>query len=187
VKGTLFIPGRQHEQRRFRQLRAIAVRQRKTGGRPKQGSNHQTWQHLKHGEDATAQQVARQIVDFAQAHGSQVIGFEALSRMRNPQHTGWMKRQNVRRSYCMRGMIMRWVRHIALQAGILTVMRDAQFTSQACPHCGHLGARFCEATRHCRRGQDVFPCYACGWRGHADWVGALNLRKKWRRLLPSIA
>jgi hypothetical protein len=64
VKGTLFIPGRQHEQRRFRKLRAIAVRQRKTGGRPKRGSNHKTWQHLKHGEDATAQQVARQIVDF---------------------------------------------------------------------------------------------------------------------------
>ncbi len=33
---------------------------------------------------------------------------------------------------------MRWVRHMALHAGILTVTRDAQFTSQACPRCGHL-------------------------------------------------
>lgn len=187
VKGTLFVPGRPHEQRRFRQLKAVAVRQRKTGCRPKRGSNHKIWKNLKNGEDAIAQQTARQIVDFAQAHGSQVIVFEALSRMQNPKRTGWMKRQHLRRSYWMRGKIMRWVRHMALHEGILTVTRDAQFTSQACPRCGHLGARFCVATHHHRRGRDVFRCYACGWSGHADLVGALNLRKKWLRIFPSIA
>jgi IS605 OrfB family transposase len=187
VKGTLFLPGRQHEQRRFRQLKAIAVRQHKTGGRSKRGANHKIWKHLKNREDAVAQQVARQIVDFAQANGSQVIVFEALARMRNPKRTGWMKRQNLRRSYWMRGQIMRWVRHMALHEGILVVTRDAQFTSQACPRCGHLGARFCEATRHPRRGKDVFHCYACGWSGNADLVGALNLRKKWLRIFPAIA
>ncbi|WP_430626552.1 zinc ribbon domain-containing protein [Sulfobacillus thermotolerans] len=82
---------------------------------------------------------------------------------------------------------MRWVRHMALHEGILVVTRDAQFTSQACPRCGHLGARFCEATRHHRRGKDVFRCYACGWGGNADLVGALNLRKKWLKIFPSIA
>lgn len=187
VTGTLFIPGRPHEQRRFRRLKAIAVRQHKTGGRAKRGANHTIWKHLKHREDAVAQQVARQIVDFAQANGSKVIVFEALSHMRSPQRIGWMKRQNVRRSYWMRGKIMHWVRHMALHAGILTVTRDAQFTSQACPRCGHLGARFREATRHRRRGQDVFHCYACGWSGNADLVGALNLRKKWLRIFPAIA
>ncbi|WP_430626330.1 RNA-guided endonuclease TnpB family protein [Sulfobacillus thermotolerans] len=187
VKGTLFVPGRPHEQRRFRRLQAIAVRQRKTGGRPKRQANHRIWEHLKHREDAIAHQVARQIVDFAKRHGSRVIVFEALSRMKNPKRTGWMKRQNLRRSYWMRGKIMRWVRHMALHEGILVVTRDAQFTSQACPRCGHLGARFCEATRHHRRGKDVFRCYACGWGGNADLVGALNLRKKWLKIFPSIA
>jgi hypothetical protein len=38
-------------------------------------------------------------VDFAQAHGSQVIVFEALARMSNPRRIGWMKRWNLRRSY----------------------------------------------------------------------------------------
>jgi transposase len=87
----------------------------------------------------------------------------------------------------MRGQIMRWVRHMALHEGILTVTRDAQFTSPACPRCGHLGARFCAATRHHRRGQDVFRCYTCGGSGTAELVGALNLRKKWLRIFPAIA
>ncbi|MCY0879383.1 MAG: transposase [Firmicutes bacterium] len=183
VKGTLFLPGWHHEQRRFRRLKAITVRRRKTGGRPKRGENRKIWRHLKRAEDTTA----RQIVDFAKAHGSKVIVFEALSRMRNPQRTGWLKRQNLRRSYWMRGKIMHWVRHMALHEGPLAVTRQAQFTSQACPRCGHLGARFCAATRHRRRAQDVFRCYACGWSGNADLVGALNLRKKWLRIFPPIA
>ncbi|POB12295.1 hypothetical protein, partial [Sulfobacillus sp. hq2] len=35
--------------------------------------------------------------------------------------------------------------------------------------------------------KDVFRCYACGWGGNADLVGALNLRKKWLKIFPSIA
>ena len=167
--------------------KAIAVRQTKTGCRPKRGSNGHIWRHLKNGEEATAKQAAREIVDFAKGHGSRGIVFEALNRMRNPKRTGWMKRQNLRRSYGMRGKIMRWVRHMALHEGILVVTRDAQFTSPACPRCGHLGARFCEAPHHHRRGKDVFRCYACGWNGNADLVGALNLRKKRLRIFPSIA
>ncbi|MCY0898462.1 MAG: transposase [Firmicutes bacterium] len=188
VKGILFLSGRQHEQRRFRPLKAIAVRQHKTGERLKRGANHTIWKHLKNREDAVARQVAGQIVDFAQANGSPVIVFEVLSRMKNPKRPGWMTRQNLRRSDWLRGKIMHWVRYMALhEEGMLTVTRDAQFTSQARPRCGHLGARFHEAPHHRRRGQDVFPCYACGWTGHADLVGALNRRKKWRRLFLSLA
>ncbi|MCY0880343.1 MAG: hypothetical protein OWU84_15585, partial [Firmicutes bacterium] len=43
------------------------------------------------------------------------------------------------------------------------------------------------STLHHRRGKDVFRCYACGWSGNADLVGALNLHKKWLRIFPSIA
>jgi transposase len=107
--------------------------------------------------------------------------------MDHARRAGWMKRQNLRRSYWMRGRIMRWVRHMALHAGIVVVTRDAQFTSQACPCCGHLGVRFCEANGPHHRGKDVFRCHACGWRGNADLVGALNLRKKWLGIFPSLA
>ncbi len=187
VKATLFIPGRQHEQRRLRKLHAIAARQRRTGGRPKRGSNRRIWRRILDGQEAQAKQAARRIVDFAKAEGSKVIVFEALSRMRAPKRGGFTRRQNLRRSYWMRGKIMLWTRHMALHEGILTVTRDAQFTSQACPRCGHLGARLCEASHHRRRGKDVFRCYACNWSGNADLVGALNLRKKWFGIFPSIA
>jgi hypothetical protein len=77
VQGTRFVPGRRHEQRRFRRLHAIAVRQRKTGGRLQRGSNRRIWRRLRHGEEAAARQAARRIVDFARKHGSKVIVFEA--------------------------------------------------------------------------------------------------------------
>lgn len=59
VSGTRFIPGRQHELRRFRKLKAIVVRKTKTGSRPKRRSNHTIWPHLRHRKDAAAQQAAR--------------------------------------------------------------------------------------------------------------------------------
>jgi putative transposase len=180
-KDTLFVSGRQHEERRFRRLHAIAVRQRKTGCRPKRGSHHSIWRRIRAGKEAVARQTARRMADVAKENGIQVIVFESRSRMGTPRRTGWMTRQNLRRSYWMRGKMMHWVRHMALHEGILVVTRDAQFTSQACPRCGHLGARFCAATHHHRRGKDVFRSYACGWTGNADLVGALNVRLTNRR------
>jgi hypothetical protein len=51
-------------------------------------------------------------VDFAQARGSKAIVFKALRRLGMPQRTGWLKPQDLRRAYRMRGQIMRWVRYI---------------------------------------------------------------------------
>jgi putative transposase len=185
VLATLFVPGRAHESRRLRRLSAIRRRQR-ASGRPTKGvrSNKRCWERLTQAEEDTARKTARKIVDFAKAHGSKVIVFEALNRMPSTRRMGWTRRQNLRRSWWMRGRILEFSRYMALWDGILVVRRDPAFTSKACPRCHAYGERF--SLRAGGRGpRHTFRCPACGWEGNADLVGALNLKKKWdRRFLP---
>jgi putative transposase len=45
------------------------------------------------------------------------------------------------------------------------VLQDEHCTSQTCPHCGH---------RHKPRGR-VYTCGQCGFSGHRDVVGQINI------------
>jgi IS605 OrfB family transposase len=57
----------------------------------------------------------------------------------------------------------------AVLAGSLCVKVDADYTSQACPHCGH-------TARENRPKQGLlFVCQACHYTLHADLVGARNI------------
>ena len=186
VIGKLFVPGREHEGRRMGRLLAIRMRQ-KASGRPTKGvrSNRRRWARLTQADEDTARKAARKIVDFAKEHGSRVIVFEALNRIPNTKRMGWTRRQNVRRSYWMRGRILEHVRSMALWDGIVVVRRDPAFTSKACPKCGAYGERF--SRRASGRGpHHTFRCPACGWEGNADLVGALNLKRKWDRTFPAL-
>jgi putative transposase len=186
VIGTLFVRGAAHERRRMRRLAAIRRRQI-ASGKPPRGvrSNKQRWVRLAQAEEDTARQTARRIVDFAKAHGSRVIVFEALNRMPATRHMGWTRRQNLRRAWWMRGRILEFVRYMALWEGIVVVRRDPAFTSKACPRCGAYGER-CSRRRNGRGPRSTFHCPVCGWEGHADLVGALNLKKKWDRTFPPL-
>lgn len=186
VTGTLFVPGREHEARRMRRLSAIRRRQT-ASGKPIKGvrSNKRRWVRLAQAEEDTARKTARAIVDFAKAHGSKVIVFEALNRMPGTRRMGWTRRQNLRRSWWIRGKILEFVREMALWEGILVVRRDPAFTSKACPRCGTYGERFSQRA-HGRGPRHTFHCPACGWEGNADLVGALNLKKKWDRTFPPL-
>ena len=129
VTGTRFVRGREHEGRRMRRLSAIRLRQR-ASGKPTRGvrSNTRRWVTLAHVEKDAARKTAREIVDFAKAHGAKAIVFEALNRMPSARRTGWTRRQNLRRSRWTRGRILEFVRHMALWEGILVVRRDPAFT-----------------------------------------------------------
>lgn len=186
VRGTLFVRGRFHERRRMRRLSAIRHRQI-ASGKPTRGvrSNRRRWVRLTQAEVDTARKTARRIVDFAKAHGSRVIVFEALNRMPKTKRMGWTRQQNLRRSWWMRGRIVEFVRYMALWEGILVVRRDPAFTSKACPRCGSYGERF--SSRANGRGpHHTFRCPSCGWEGNADLVGALNLKRKWDRTFPPL-
>jgi putative transposase len=98
---------------------------------------------------------------------------------------GFTRRQNVRRSYWMRGRILEFARYMALWEGILVVCRDPAFTSKACPRCGPYGERFSRRANG-RGPHHTFRCPACSREGNADLVGALNLKKKWDRTFAAL-
>jgi putative transposase len=57
----------------------------------------------------------------------------------------------------------------AVLAGSLCVKVDADYTSQACPHCGHT------AKENRPKNGLLFVCQACHYTLHADLIGARNI------------
>jgi hypothetical protein len=54
--------------------------------------------------------------------------------------------------------------------GGLLVPVSPQNTSRKCPKCQHTSAENCKT-------QTKFVCVECGFRAHADWVGAVNIKE----------
>lgn len=69
-----------------------------------------------------------------------------------------------------------YMRHLltykAERQGMQVVMQEERYTSRTCPACGH-----CKKSAPTGRN---FSCNACGYHGHRDGVGAMNIRYKYR-------
>jgi putative transposase len=63
------------------------------------------------------------------------------------------------------GKIRSYIEYKAQAEGICVVLQDEHYTSQTCPQCGH---------RHKPRGR-VYICGQCGFSGHRDVVGQINI------------
>jgi len=66
------------------------------------------------------------------------------------------------------GVFLAILAHKAESAGRVVVAVDPRNTSRTCPRCGH-------CARENRVTQADFGCVRCGYAGHADVVGALNV------------
>lgn len=66
------------------------------------------------------------------------------------------------------GQLANMMVYKAEEAGRQIVFVDPRYTSQTCPHCGHVDARN-------RVTQAEFRCCACGHQAHADVNAAINL------------
>jgi putative transposase len=107
--------------------------------------------------------ISRAIVDVAveRQAGTIVMGDVrdvadgvALSKPSNQKLSGWSH-----------GKIRAYVDYKAQAEGIRLVLQDERYTSQTCPQCGH---------RHKPRGR-VYTCGQCGFSGHRDVVGQVNI------------
>ena len=194
-RGTRTVWHARENAKREKVLQKVARRQRRSG-RPIKGqrSNRGLWRYVANLDASVAWQVAAAIVAWAVTAGLQVLVFEHLRPYRPERGLSWSRRTNRKRAYWLRGKVLARVRHLALCHGILVVERNPAWTSQACPHCSHLGERFspggrgtaegCAAPRrglHLRRYPSRFRCGHCGWTGDANVVAALNLKRKWDR------
>ena len=142
-RGTKTVWHGRENAKRGKALQKIARRQ-KQSGRPVNGerSNGGLWRSIAHLDAAVAWQVAAALVAWAVASGLAVLVFEYLRPYRPQRGLSWSRRTNRKRASGLRGQVLAHARHLAPCHGILVVEWNPAWTSQACPHCSHLGERF---------------------------------------------
>jgi putative transposase len=125
--------------------------------------------------------LSRQIVDHAHEQGVGVIRLEELAgiRPRISQHTACksggvnrLKAAKARKNNRMKNtwsfcQLTAFMTYKAERLGICVEQVDPAYTSQTCPAC------FEKNKADDRR----YVCGECGWRGHRDGVGAINIAR----------
>jgi putative transposase len=172
-KGTHYLGnGRYQRMRRrryFAQRKALQQANKIRAVRKSQGKERRWMRDLNH-------KLSRQIVTHAQAKSVGVICLEQLAgiRQRTCQRTARTSRGAKARTN--NRLIATWafyqlstfIAYKAERLGIRVEQVDPAYTSQTCPAC------FARNTAHNRR----YVCMECGWRGHRDAVGAINISRR---------
>jgi putative transposase len=124
-------------------------------------------------KQATNHQISRRIVE---RHPHSMLGLEDLTHIRErgmrkhgKQATSAQRRANRHDSAWAFAELHGYIAYKAIMADSMAVKVDADYTSQACPRCGHT----CEDNRP-HKGL-LFVCQSCHYSLHADLVGARNV------------
>jgi putative transposase len=107
--------------------------------------------------------VSRTIVEVAVASQAETIVLGDVRDVADGVNLGRQSNQKI--SQWNHGKIRTYVAYKAQAEGIRLVLQDEHYTSQTCPQCGH---------RHKPRGR-VYTCGQCGFSGHRDVVGQINI------------
>jgi putative transposase len=123
--------------------------------------------------------LSRQIISHAQAQRVGIIRLEHLAGIRERTRQRTARTSRGAKSYKARKnnrMIATWpfyqlstfIAYKAERLGMRVEQVDPAYTSQTCPAC------FARNKAHDRR----YICGACGWTGHRDAVGAINISRR---------
>ena len=116
--------------------------------------------------------LSRQIVNHAHEQGVGTIKVESLAGIRKGTtrtSRGAKARKNnrMKNSWSFSQLTL-FISYKAARLGIKVEQVDPAYTSQECPACS---AR--------NKAQDrTYVCAACGWMGHRDGVGAINISRR---------
>ncbi|HEU4784374.1 MAG TPA: transposase, partial [Ktedonobacterales bacterium] len=180
-KGNRFFGnGREQRAKRcqfYARRKALQQAKKARAVRKSQGKEQRWMRDVNH-------KLARTIVAHAQAQGvgsihlEQLAGIRARTRQRTARTSGGAKRHSHKAAYARKNnrMIATWTFHQlatfiaykAERAGIAVEWVDPAYTSQTCPACCH---RNKAADRR-------YICAECGWTGHRDSVGAINISRR---------
>lgn len=106
--------------------------------------------------------ISRQIINFAQDNNVSVIRLEQLSGIRQTARTSRKNEKNLHSWSFYR--LAQYIEYKAVQAGIQVEYVNPKYTSQTCPNCGERN----------KASDRKYQC-GCGYKGHRDRVGALNI------------
>jgi len=117
-------------------------------------------------------QLSRQIVNHAHEQGVGTIKVESLAGIRKgttrPSRGAKARKNNRMKNSWSFYQLTMFIAYKAERLGITVEQVDPAYTSQECPACG---AR--------NKAQDrTYVCAECGWMGHRDTVGAINISRR---------
>ena len=107
--------------------------------------------------------ISRAIVNEAIKQSVSTIKLESLSNIRQTTRTSRKNNHSLHNWSFYR--LASFIEYKAALAGINVVYVNPAYTSQICPQCGE---------RHHAKDR-LYVCSKCGYRGHRDRVGALNI------------
>jgi len=113
--------------------------------------------------------LSRQIVNLALKIKAGIINLENLKHIRTTTKTNHKQRQqlgNTLHNWPF-DQLKQFIEYKAKELGILVNLIDPAYTSQECPRCHY--------TSSSNRDGIYFHCQACGYKSHADRVGAMNI------------
>ncbi len=168
-RGTRFFGNGRYQRsmrRRFYSRRKKLQKAKKTRAVKKRKSKEARWmKNINH-------QLSRQIVNHAHEQGVGTIKVESLAGIRKGT-TRTSRGANARKNNRMKNswsfyQLTTFISYKAERIGITVEQVDPAYTSQECPACS---AR--------NKAQDrTYVCAECGWMGHRDRVGAINISRR---------
>jgi putative transposase len=131
------------------------------------------WKKLQCAKNKQCRRAERRIRDLRHKSTRQVIDFCVKNKVGtlfigNPhgvRHQDKGRHHNQRMSLWEYGKDIDYLSHKAKQAHIVSFTGSERGTSSRCPACGH---------KHKPKGRN-WACRACGFRGHRDLVGSVNM------------
>jgi IS605 OrfB family transposase len=157
-------------QRQYTAKRLSELRQRQS--KSKRGSRQ--WKRLQKRINRFLHQQEKRTRDMEHKISREVIntakemeaGTLAVGDVRNVANKGTLgKKSNQKVSNWSHGKVRHYVEYKAEAEGIKSELVNERYTSQTCPSCG---------SRHKPRGRR-YVCGLCGFSGHRDGVGAVNI------------
>ena len=116
--------------------------------------------------------LSRRIINFALKVKAGIINLENLKHIRTTAKTNHKQRQHLGNTLhnWPFDQLKQFIEYKAKELGILVNLIDPAYTSQECPICHHID--------YLNRNGIYFHCRACGYRSHADRVGAMNITNR---------
>lgn len=133
------------------------------------------WVKLNNLTKSITHNVSKQIVRIARLYRCSRIVFEDLKSYQPPNGRGllsWLL------SMWSRGDLISYTKYKAFRFGIITVTVSAFKSSKICPRCNSEGRHVKSPDRLNEKGYGFFYCPSCGFRADRDYVGALNVGRR---------